>query len=156
MTVSHTEVGAFEADIVRLYEDAIAHDGVGVWVLDVESGEMLWGKRLCAIYELEGQTRENSYRRWAGRIHPDDLPAAEAAVTGAVARNCRTRSRFRVLLPGGQLQWMESRCNLTTSNHGRFSVVSCNRRLDADSTDIDDLDMLIDRLKLPVEAIEEA
>jgi PAS domain S-box-containing protein len=58
--------------------------GVGVFDYEVRTDTLLWDERLHEIYGTnpENEDEEPGIERWRSRVHPEDLPLAEAACFG--------------------------------------------------------------------------
>jgi len=59
--------------------------GIGSWEWDVATGEVTWSDGLFRILGLDPGSDVPSYEGYYGRIHPDDLPLAEANVAAILA-----------------------------------------------------------------------
>ena len=60
-----------------------------MWDWDLATGEIIWAGTTEPYFELAPERmtdlQMSQYRIWAERVHPDDLPAAEAASRAAIA-----------------------------------------------------------------------
>jgi len=52
----------------------------GVWDWDVRSGEVVYGDRWISMLGYRREEVEPTLEAWRSRVHPDDLPRAEAAL----------------------------------------------------------------------------
>lgn len=100
--------------------------GMGVWDWDLATGRMAWDDALCELYGLPPGF-PITYREWADAVHPDDLPAAEAAVRGVIAGGHAGAYEFRVRRPDGAVRHLRSACGAVTDAAGHVvRVVGIN------------------------------
>ena len=81
----------------------VAH--IGHFGLDLETRSTTWTPELFRILGFEPSSFAPTLDRWRASIHPDDLPALEAAVEAAAHRQSATRTHSRVLRPDGEVRY---------------------------------------------------
>jgi PAS domain S-box-containing protein len=91
--------------------------GLGVWDWDLTNGELVWDETLHDLYGLP-RDLDVTYRDWAHAVHPDDLPAAEAALRGVIAEGRSGAYEFRVRRPDGTTRYIRSACGAVTDPSG--------------------------------------
>ncbi|HEY9688440.1 MAG TPA: PAS domain-containing protein, partial [Coleofasciculaceae cyanobacterium] len=70
------------------------------------------------IFELEpAEVMANPAAMWS-RIHPEDLAAFAESIDRAAAENTHWRHEYRILLPSGQLRWMQGIARMLQSADG--------------------------------------
>lgn len=84
---------------------AIDVASLGAWDWDVTTGRVAWSADHFGINGYEVDEVEPSYEAWASRVHPDDLPGAEAALAAARDGDGRYAHDFRTLWPDGAVRW---------------------------------------------------
>jgi diguanylate cyclase (GGDEF)-like protein len=90
------------ARLSRRLELALDASRVGVWEMDIRTGDLVWDDRMKELYGLSAETGAGEYAVWRDRLHPDDLAAAEADFAEAVRSRGRYLSEFRIILPHGE------------------------------------------------------
>jgi PAS domain S-box-containing protein len=93
---------------------------VGVYTYDVNKGAMLVSEGYTRIYGLPKGTTEISYSDWRARVHPEDLGQVEAHRNQAFAdRRKEDNAEYRIVLPTGEVRWIERRGSISYGEHGR-------------------------------------
>jgi PAS domain S-box-containing protein len=84
-----------EQSRLRLANEAA---GIAVWEWDVETGALTWDAAMFSIYGLPPTVGGRvTYEAWRHSVHPDDLPAQEAALQQVVREVGRSQREFRIL-----------------------------------------------------------
>jgi two-component sensor histidine kinase len=93
---------------------------VGVYTYDIKKGAMLISEGNAAIHGLPEGTTETSYCEWRRRVHPEDLERVEALRNRAfVDRRKEDNAEFRIVLPTGEVRWIERRGAIWYGEDGR-------------------------------------
>ncbi len=113
------------ADLLRKRERSLAYAEriarIGNWELDTESGELTCSD---ALNELIGFGRPlESRAELLSRVHPDERPALESALSRAAEEGVRTHSEFRVLSPDGDTVIVEQDAEPIVDRSGRVVKV---------------------------------
>ena len=85
--------------------------GLGTWAWHLPTGEVRLSERYAAIlgHRLE-ELQPLTYATWASRVHPEDLPAAEAALVACrEGRSERFEARYRMRHASGSWLWVHDR-----------------------------------------------
>ncbi|GAO40956.1 putative two-component hybrid sensor and regulator [Sphingomonas changbaiensis NBRC 104936] len=98
---------------------AIEVGSLATWDWNLKSGQVTWNEMHFRMLGYEPGEIEPSYEAWAGRIHPDDLPAAEAALNAAREGRSDYEHQFRTLLPDGTIRWCAARGRYFYDAEGR-------------------------------------
>lgn len=91
---------------------------MGIFDWDLKTGHIDWSP---GHYDLFGYAEGEvtpSYEAWAARVHPDDLPGAEAAVGEAMASRTGYWARYRVVRPGRDTVWITAEARAEFSSDG--------------------------------------
>jgi diguanylate cyclase (GGDEF)-like protein len=80
---------------------ALETSKVGVFELDLDSGQLLWDDRVNALYGLPQDGGKRSYEQWRDALHPDDRRRAEEEYRLACEVTGRYRSEYRIITPAG-------------------------------------------------------
>ena len=97
--------------------------GFGIWVRKLDTGAIWASAQWRTLFGFD-DAEQFTVARVIGRIHPDDRPAASAALLG-IARGGSTSYdvEFRLLLPDGTLRWIASRGRIGNDEDGQAGVV---------------------------------
>jgi PAS domain S-box-containing protein len=91
---------------------------IGHWEWNSLTDENNWSPEIEALYGLPPGGFEGGYQGWAKRLHPDDLPRAEADVRRALETG-EYFSEFRVIWPDGSVHWLETRAHVFKDGDGK-------------------------------------
>ena len=93
---------------------------VGTYVFDLNSGRVQVSAGYAAIYGLPEGTEEYGRDEWEARVHPDDLARLDALRSEAFAeRRSEHKAEYRILRPGGEVRWIDSRAFVSYDGDGR-------------------------------------
>ncbi|MEB3216303.1 MAG: PAS domain S-box protein [Nostocales cyanobacterium 94392] len=81
---------------------------MGSWHWDSFTNKNVWTPCHDVIFGYEPGNGEHTYEDWACRIHPDDLPLAEAAWKSALREHKDYICEYRIVLPDHSVRWVES------------------------------------------------
>ena len=81
---------------------------VGSWHWDSFTNKNIWTPYHDVIFGYEPGNGEHTYEDWASRVHPDDLPSAEAAWKTALKEHQDYVCQYRIVLPDNTVRWVES------------------------------------------------
>jgi PAS domain S-box-containing protein len=89
----------------------LAYDAAkaSAWEWDIKTNKNTWSDEIWVLYGLEPGSGEPSYELWAQAIHPEDRPAAEAAVRNAARSGTELNAEWRVNDRNGPERWLMSR-----------------------------------------------
>ena len=87
---------------------AIEAARMGMWDWDIPSNRITWNAYQETLLGYIPGTPERKYQDWASRVHPADLPWVEAAINTARDQRQQFSAEYRVVLPQGQIRWLES------------------------------------------------
>jgi len=82
---------------------------IGWWEWDLRTGRNTWSDNLCRLYGLVPGSVQPSYQAWHDVVHPEDRPAALAAVAEGLERQADLDFEWRALRPDGSVRWLLSR-----------------------------------------------
>lgn len=82
--------------------------GIGVWDWDVVSGQIDWTANMFDLLGLDSNQDTASFDAWRRAVHPEDLAGAEARIQQALAQRIVLVNEYRVLLPLGQIRWINA------------------------------------------------
>jgi PAS domain S-box-containing protein len=76
---------------------------VGVWELELLNNTLTWDATMSNTYGI-APAAAIPYEKWTGAVHPDDLPAAEAALRNVIEQKGQGSSEFRIVLSNGAVR----------------------------------------------------
>lgn len=99
----------------NLYKLNLAVDSghIGIWIYDTKTGLLNWDETMYALYGLEKSNTEEHYQLWRSAVLPEDLERAEYELGQAVETGSDFSSEFRIVLPSGEIRWIEAKAKLT-------------------------------------------
>lgn len=86
---------------------ALGVSGIGVWELDVASGQFEIDDAMIRIYGLEPEA-PTDYAAWRNAVLPEDFGRAEAGLREAIAQKMSRSTEFRILHPKYGVRFIES------------------------------------------------
>jgi two-component system CheB/CheR fusion protein len=82
---------------------------LATWDWNVATGEVAWNDEHYRMLGYGVGEVKPSYEAWAARIHPDDLPGAEAKLAKARSEREEYANESRIAQPDGTIRWSSSR-----------------------------------------------
>ncbi|GAB4488883.1 MAG: hypothetical protein OHK006_19860 [Thermodesulfovibrionales bacterium] len=79
---------------------------VGIWDRDIPTGKVNWTAELEVLYGYEPGAFPGSSAGFIDRVHPDDRADIENKRDEAIAAHRPFDYDFRIMLPSGQLRWL--------------------------------------------------
>jgi diguanylate cyclase (GGDEF)-like protein/PAS domain S-box-containing protein len=76
---------------------------VGVWEWNVAENSLIWDATMFAIYGFQPMV-PMPYGKWAGAVHPEDLPAVEAELRRVIEEKSEGLAEFRIILADGAIR----------------------------------------------------
>ena len=93
---------------------------VATFAYDVETGRVHISEGYAAIYGLPEGTTEIARSQWRASVLPDDLARLERCRSQAFAdRQLEYGLEYRIILPGGEMRWIETRSFISYDGEGR-------------------------------------
>ncbi len=103
-------------------ELAVRHLGLGLWELDLQSGQIHWDDVMHQIYGLQPGEFRPSLGEWRRFVHPDDRARVDSAFRRLLLGNRNVPLTFRILRQGcGALAHIEAVAVLERDDLGRPS-----------------------------------
>ncbi len=73
--------------------------GVGVWELDIKSGNLYWDEQMFELYGLDKNIFDNAYYAWQNNLHPEDKARADEEIKLAINGEKEFNTEFRIVHP---------------------------------------------------------
>jgi len=100
---------------------------LGSWDHDLRTGRLAWDSRCRELFGLD-PAAQSSYEDFLSRLHPEDRDRADRAVGAAAgAEGEPFEEQFRIVLPNGQIRWVESRGQVVAEGGVAMRVVGVIR-----------------------------
>jgi two-component system, sensor histidine kinase and response regulator len=74
--------------------------GIGVWVWNAHTNELVWDERMHELYDVPHET-QLTFQTWSNALHPDDLQEAELHIQKAINGDEDFNTEFRIVLSDG-------------------------------------------------------
>jgi PAS domain S-box-containing protein len=88
----------------------VSSAGIGIWDIDLASGEEHWSDITLAMYGLPAGSKAPTRQEWHEKfLHPDDAARAAARVDEFVATQRHYELEYRIRRADGGLRWLHSR-----------------------------------------------
>ncbi|MDQ1340008.1 MAG: hypothetical protein QG567_1164 [Campylobacterota bacterium] len=94
---------------------------IGHWDLDLKKNKLFWSDETYRIFGLKPKEFEASYENFLQRIHPDDMESVKKAYSDSLADKKPYRFAHRIVLPSGEIRYVEERCEHTLDENGEIS-----------------------------------
>ena len=98
--------------------------GVGIYAYDLDGDTMQVSEGYAALHGLPEGTTETTRSEWRARAHPEDRPWIEGVRTQAFReRREEYGIEYRIVRPGGEVRWLESRSFISYDTDDRSERV---------------------------------
>ncbi len=94
--------------VSRRLQIALDTSRVGVWEVTLGEEEEFWDARMNEIYGYPPDGELRNYDHWARRVHPEDVPRANAEYEEALRADKSYDSHFRLIMPDGEIRHVRS------------------------------------------------
>jgi|GEM_PF-5081077 len=82
---------------------------LAAWDWHMQTQQVIWNTEHFLMLGYPVNSVTPSYDAWAARVHPDDLPTAEAGIRHSLQTGEHYAAQFRVVWPDGTVRWLEAR-----------------------------------------------
>ena len=103
---------------------------LGIWSWDLADNALQWNERMFELYGQPLSLRDTglNYEHWYSRVHPEDVEAAAANLSAAVAGLGVYDAVFRVVRPDGQVRIVQAGAQVERDAKGAaLRVTGINR-----------------------------
>ncbi|WDR00434.1 EAL domain-containing protein [Devosia sp. J2-20] len=124
-----------EAELSRMsrrLELALDVSKVGVWELDMASGQETWDDRTNELYGRLSDGGPRTHEDWKAVVHPDDQQRAEDEFRRMIDEDGRYESDYRVMLADGSVRHVRSVAKLYCAPGAPKKVLGVNWDVTAD------------------------
>ncbi|MFM6991666.1 MAG: ATP-binding protein, partial [Rhodoferax sp.] len=71
--------------------------GIGIWELNLVSGALYWDAQQYRLHGMEPDSGSKDFNMWAQKVHPEDLPHAQATFQKSLETRTDFVAEFRVI-----------------------------------------------------------
>jgi len=131
-----------ESELERLsrrLELALDASKVGVWELNIDSGELVWDDRMNELYGYPLDSGVRDVTHWRDRLDPKDARRAQEDFEIAVQTKSRYESQYRLRLGDGQSRVIRAIGNVYAAPDSSSKIVGVNWDVTADVALTEDL-----------------
>jgi PAS domain S-box-containing protein len=82
--------------------------GAGAWNWDIPSGRLDWSSKMFELFGLDQRTTVASFDAWRSALHLEDRETAEQRISDSLEGHSDLDNEYRVILPDGQLRWINA------------------------------------------------
>ncbi|MEN0001393.1 MAG: EAL domain-containing protein [Pseudomonadota bacterium] len=105
---------------------ALETSKIGIWELDLDSGELRWDRRMKELYGVRQGESPDAVEHWINKLHPDDRPKAVAEFEEALESRDTYRSVFRIVPKAGTVRWIRTIGASHQDSDGRKIIIGVN------------------------------
>ncbi|MBC7666563.1 MAG: PAS domain-containing protein [Caulobacter sp.] len=93
--------------------------GIGIWELNIETGELIWDARMYQLFGDASGGRAAPVLVWDQRVHPDDLAGLEEAIRQATEGERLLDRDYRIVLDDGRIRHLRGTARAMRDADGR-------------------------------------
>ncbi|NJK35513.1 MAG: PAS domain-containing protein [Oscillatoriales cyanobacterium SM2_2_1] len=101
----------------------------GIWSWDLRTNQVESNLHHAQLLGYDRLPEPLTMDAWASRVHPEDLPQVQAALSRAIAERTPYAHQYRVVCPTGELRWL--------SSHGRVVTDEKNQPIQVIGLEVD-------------------
>jgi PAS domain S-box-containing protein len=90
----------------------------GTWSWDIQTGEIAWSQGMFTLFGFNPARDVPSFEIWLPRVHPDDRARALNLIDESLKRRDYMFNQYRIVLPSGELRWIDAYGDLTLDAQG--------------------------------------
>lgn len=110
---AHAELAERLARSERLVEETQRLGHLGTWEWDAENDRLEWSAEVYRIFAMPPEIFPGNYKGFLDFVHPEDRARVEHAVREAIAGAGDYDCEHRILLPDGEVRYLQERATLT-------------------------------------------
>ncbi len=102
---------------------ALEASGIGSFDLEVATQRLRWDDRLVRMFGYDRALFREHLDSFNDRLHPEDLARVGEAIATAIEQHGELSVEYRIVLPSGQVRWIEARGRVLTSPAGASRLI---------------------------------
>lgn len=112
--------------LTQRLELAVDTSQIGVWEMDVSTGDLIWDARMKELYGLAEDDDANEYNVWERALHPDDVDRAKKEFDDALKSGEKYHSEFRVRSTDGKTRNIRAIGTIFANPDGSNRILGVN------------------------------
>ncbi|MCW5516910.1 PAS domain S-box protein [Muriicola sp. Z0-33] len=100
---------------------------LGVWVLNIDSGDLEWNNRLLEIYGITRDEFNNDINGWQKQLHPEDAEYANVRLGEVYENKSVYDVNFRIQRPNGEIRYIDGSASPVFVNNTLKKIIGINR-----------------------------
>ena len=97
---------------------------VGSWIWNIKTNELIWDDSMYKLFGISQDSFSGAYSAWENSVHPDDREKAVRELQDAASGKAPFNTRFRVVLPSGDIRHVYAKASLTHDVDGSPHLMS--------------------------------
>ncbi|MFH0880216.1 MAG: PAS domain-containing protein [Lentisphaerota bacterium] len=93
--------------------------GAGMWSWDMATERLDGSPELSLLFGVDPALNTASFETWLDVIHPEDRMVAQERIAKAIRDHVLLKNEYRIVLPSGQVRWIQSLGNTTYDAMGK-------------------------------------
>ena len=98
--------------------------GAGIWDWNISTDKLEWSEELFQLFDLDSKKTDASFDLWRSILHPNDRLIIEKRIVAAINNHIPLASEYRIVLPSGEVRWINALGNTTYDRNGKPQRVS--------------------------------
>ncbi|HTD51441.1 MAG TPA: PAS domain S-box protein, partial [Thermoanaerobaculia bacterium] len=111
-----------ERESQRTVDSALDAAQVGYWSWDIATGNLTWSRNLESVHRLPPGSFSGNFEAFLDLVHSEDRKLVREAIDRALSEGKDYDIDFRVVPPGGEVQWINGRGHVVLE-HGKPVVM---------------------------------
>lgn len=83
---------------------------VGIWELDINTGQMVWDDILYKLYKQDMNTFIPTFDNWLSCIYPEDIPIITQKMRNTLSAEKEISAEFRIVWPDNTIRYVKVFC----------------------------------------------
>lgn len=100
---------------------------LGIWVLNVVSGELDWNDQLLEIYGISRKEFNNDLNAWQKQVHPEDVEYSNSRLQEVYENKSVYDVNFRIHRRNGELRYIDGSASPIFVNNTLIKIIGINR-----------------------------
>ena len=100
---------------------------LGVWILNIDSGELQWNDKLHEIYGISQEEFKMNMDGWQDQVHPEDVENANTRLKEVYENKSVYDVQFRILHPNGEVRYIDGSASPIFVNNKLLKIIGINR-----------------------------
>ncbi|HVP11550.1 MAG TPA: PAS domain S-box protein, partial [Phycisphaerae bacterium] len=93
--------------------------GAGMWDWDLTTEKLEWSPEMFRLFGLDPAQAHATFDTWRASVHPEDRRIAEERIERSLEDRMPLASEYRIVLPGGQVRWINAMGQAVYDEAGR-------------------------------------